>query len=265
MSASSAIPAAPRQAGRQAGFTLIEILVALFIALFLLGGLLTIEQNVRNADLNQTALTQLQDEERLGMSMLNDVIQIAGYFPDPSLYSADDSTYFGAFTPANTQVSLAVGQMIGGTTGGSNSSDTIVVRYMSSGMDGIISCTGSMSTGVAGFVNVFTVNTFTLPNGQLSGQLLCSPDGVSAAVPLVNGVTQLSALYGVTTTGTTNSVDTYLTASQVTMLGLWGSVIAVKVTLTFANPLYGQPGYTNSTVSFSRVIDLQNQVGINTT
>lgn len=254
----SARSAAPRQ--HQRGYTMIEILVALVIGLFLLGGMILIEQNVRSADANETGLSQLQDEERLAMSMLNDVVQAAGYFPNPAVYSASDPTYFGAFTPAGTTVALEVGQMIGGTTGGATASDTIVVRYMTSGSDNIINCTGGTGATVTTFVNVFTVDPAT-------NQLLCSPDGVSTPVPLVNGVTQLSALYGVST-GPTNNVDTYLTATQVTAQNLWSAVTAVKVTVTFINPLYGQPGYTSAaaaTVSFSRIIDLQSRAGVNTT
>ena len=66
------------------GFTLIEILIALLIGLFLLGALLTIVQANRTVFGNQNKLAQLQDGERMAMTMMADVIQSAGYFPDPT-------------------------------------------------------------------------------------------------------------------------------------------------------------------------------------
>ena len=65
---------------RQRGYTLLEILVALFIGVFLLAGLFTILQNTRRTSSNQTGLAQLQDQQRMAMSILTDVIQNAGYF-----------------------------------------------------------------------------------------------------------------------------------------------------------------------------------------
>src|SRR6476646_7039124 len=70
----------PRQ---QCGFTLVELMVTVGIALFLLGGLVTIVQNVRQTSLTQQALAQLQDEQRFAMTVITDAIQSAGYFADP--------------------------------------------------------------------------------------------------------------------------------------------------------------------------------------
>jgi len=78
----------PIRQRRQRGYTLIEMLVALLIGLFLLGGLFTLEYGTRRTSSNQTALAQLQDNQRFAMSLLNDVIQAAGYFPNPTPYTA---------------------------------------------------------------------------------------------------------------------------------------------------------------------------------
>jgi hypothetical protein len=81
---------------------------------------------------------------------------------------------------------------------------------------------------------------------------------------LVNGVTNLTVLYGVNTgAGTSgNNVDTYMTAADVDATGLWGSVISTLVKLTFTNPLYvaGQPA-NQPTVNLQRVIGVMNQAG----
>jgi len=70
---------------RQQGFTLIELSVAVLIGLFLLGGLLTLVQDMRRTFGNQNQLGQLQDNERLDMTMITDVVQAAGYCPNPTL------------------------------------------------------------------------------------------------------------------------------------------------------------------------------------
>ncbi len=74
-----------RSAATQRGLTLVELMVAMAIALFLLGGLLTIVQNTRKTFGAQMQLAQLQDNQRLAMTLLGDVIQTAGYFPDPTV------------------------------------------------------------------------------------------------------------------------------------------------------------------------------------
>ncbi len=54
------------------GFTLVELMVTVAIALFLLGGLLTIVQTVRRANMSQQALAQLQDEQRFALTVITD-------------------------------------------------------------------------------------------------------------------------------------------------------------------------------------------------
>jgi hypothetical protein len=117
----------------------------------------------------------------------------------------------------------------------------------------VIGCAGQTSTTAKVFTNYFTLAT----TGANAYQLQCTPDGTSAnAVTLVNGVVNFQVWYGVTNTAA-NSADTYVTADQVTN---WGNVISTRITLTFNNPLYTQPGQPQY-VTFTRVISLQAQVG----
>ena len=81
-----------RRLGRaQLGFTLVELMITVAIALFLLGGLVTILQNVRSAYNNQQSLSQLQDQQRFAMTVITDVIQAGGYFPDPVAWTPTSS------------------------------------------------------------------------------------------------------------------------------------------------------------------------------
>jgi type IV pilus assembly protein PilW len=240
---------------RQRGYTLVEVMVALLVAMFLLAGLGSMVAGTRKTSTNQTSLAQLQDEERLAMSVLNDVLQSAGYYDA----NPNDTTFYSSALLALPAVSpsgglpLTAGQIIGGTHTSNAVPDALEVQYHTNGTDLVISCTGQTSTTAKVFVNYFFVPT----TGVNAHQLQCSPDGTTAnAVTLVSGVANFQVWYGVSTT-TTDNADTYETADQVTN---WGNVISARITLTFNNPLYTQPGQPQY-VTFTRVIALQAQAG----
>ena len=236
----------------QRGYTLIELLVALLIALFLLEGLVTLEQSMRRTYGAQTQLAQLQDNERFALSVLGEVIQEAGYFPDPTANTALTALpAAGAFVAA---------QPMNGTFSAVSPGDTISVRYMAAPANPNrvlnISCTGGSNATGANLVytNVFSVNAGNAAAG-IPPSLQCTPDGgVTAPVTLVNNVTNLEIWYGVTTNGavTTNNIDSYLRANVMTAAN-WLNVTSVKVRLTFNNPLAGQPGQP-ATLRITRII-----------
>jgi type IV pilus assembly protein PilW len=237
-----------RPSHRQRGFTMVELMIALLIGLFLMGGLIGLLQSNKRAFTSQNQLSQLQDSERLAMTMLNDVIQQAGYFPDPTLNTA--------LSTLAQSGSFAKGQSLTGFfTAGTG--DTISVRYTTASGDGILNCTG-ISNATPG--NITYVNTFSvIVNAAGVSQLVCTrEDGI--AYPLVNKVTSITALYGVNTTGSGDNVDTYMTAAQVTAATDWNNVISVQVTLAFINPLWatGQP---NQYFYITRNINIMKQIG----
>jgi type IV pilus assembly protein PilW len=248
----------------QAGFTLVELMIAVLIGLFLVGGLLTLT----------SGLSQLHDNERVALSLMTETIQSSGYFqiPSPPPANATAASMFSA-TGA-----FVVGQTIVGTDGGSGSAqtDTVSVRYASAGTspggDGTINCIGGTSVAAANWIAQFQVNG--------SGNLQCvlTTNGMAApAVTVATGVQYMSILYGVQTNAAagTYSVDTYLTATQVTAGNYWPNVISVLVTLSFQNPMYCAAGTAclagqqpaplqPATISVSRAIALMNRTGVNT-
>jgi type IV pilus assembly protein PilW len=229
------------------GFTLLEILIALTIGLFMLGALLIIVQTNRTVFGNQNKLSQLHDAERMALTMMSDVIQSAGYFPDPTINTQNSA--LAAAAP------FALGQAISGTYSAASPGDQINVRYMTTGGDNILNCSGLSNP--TGGPNTLYVNSFQVVNNQL----VCTMNGTQYT--LVDGITNLSFMYGVKADATApaNDVDTYMNAAQVTAAGLWGNVITVQVQLTFTNPLYvpnqGQP----QTISIQRVVGVMNQSG----
>jgi type IV pilus assembly protein PilW len=237
--------------GRQHGFTLVELMIAILISVFLVGGLMTMVQSNRRSFYSQNQLAQLQDSERLAVNMITDIVQTAGYFPDPTTYTAQ-STMPAITTP----VTMASGQYVMGTEGSAAPAlggDVIYIRFATKPSDGILNCAGtSNSTGAtAAYLNKFSVNG--------SGQLVCNMNGTD--YPLVSGVRNMQVTYGINSAGTGNNVDEYLIATGMT--GNWNKVISVIITLTFNNPLYvaagaGQPQY----LTITRNINVMNQVGL---
>lgn len=252
-------------------------MITILIGLFLLGGLLTLTGAMKRTTGIQGNLETLHDSERLAMTIMTDVIQSAGFFPLTPANVQNATSTAAAQLPA-IGTTWAAGQSILGTHTGTAAApvDTISVRYLTGGGDGVINCTGATSTAAATWINTFQIDG----NGNLQCVLTTGTAAPAGPVILVNGlnasgtnvcgagvcgVQNLGVLYGVqtnTSSGTT-SVDTYLTADKVTLGNYWGNVISVQITLYFANPLSGQPGQQNapSQIKITRVIDLMNRAG----
>ncbi|KWW34055.1 PilW family protein [Cupriavidus metallidurans] len=236
-----------RTRSRQAGVSLVEIMVAMIIGLFMLLALSTLFLNFRGTFRDQDQLAQLQDNERLALTMFSTTIQSAGYFPDPV-----NNVVTGALplSTGNTYGDFAAGQAVVGTSGANGASDTLTARFMTANGDGILNCQGQSNTSGA---NVVYVNSFAV---NVNNELTCAING-GAAVPLVSGVTGFSVLYG-TDTANGGNVDQYLSAAAVTAAGYWPQVRTAKVTVTFANPYATQPSQP-ATLSWTLTISLMNR------
>lgn len=246
---------AARRRNTMRGFTLVELMIAILIGLFLTAGLLTLVGAMKRTTTTQTSMSQLQDSERIAMSLIATVVETAGYFPNPAVNSA--TTFF---LPTSTGPIFTSGQAITGSANGTLG-DSISLRYTTSGNtagnDSALNCTGNTSATQVTWTNTFTVDA----NGNLVCSLLTGT--VASSVQLVSGVTSMTVLYGVKSNPAVNnnSVDTYVTAANVPN---WSNVLSVKVTLNFKNPLAGQPGQPalGTPIAFTRVISLMNKTGV---
>jgi type IV pilus assembly protein PilW len=257
-----------RPARDERGFTLVELMVTVAIALFLLGGLLTIVQTVRRSSINQQALAQLQDEQRFALTVITDAVQSAGYFANPL---TDTVGNFGAApnpAPTTATAGFLVGSPFTGfhTVGALDNAaqDTLATRFMVSPGHGPILCDGTDSSQVGAPIT-YTIAFFLQVNAAGS-QLMCSVQG-AAPVALVTGVTAMAVYYGVKRdlTYADYNVDTYLTWDQMVAPADMGSVSAVRVVLTFANPL-AAPGQVNqpATITMERVVEVMARAGLHT-
>jgi len=239
------------------GFTVVELMVTIAIALFLLGGLVTIVQSVRRTYADQQALVQLQDQQRFAITLLTDVIQSGGYYDNPVADTI--SSALPTFAP------LGQGQAFYGTQGAAvpAAGDTIYVRFRTAQNDGIINCSGGSNTAFAPDA-VYTNMLYVNANQQLVCQLSVNGGAFSAPVPLVNGVANLAIYYGVKRQipAADYNVDTYEQANAAA--NDWLNVSAVRVRVTFVNPLFGapnQPVTTQPYIVVERVIQVMSRAG----
>lgn len=238
---------------RERGYSMIELSVALVIALFLLNGMFMILQNTRNTSANQSALAQLQDEERMAMTMVTDVVQLAGSHP------SSDTVDVTAALHASPLFTVDGQSVFGAPNATAAYGDTLSIRYQGDATNNVLDCGGSVIGN--GVVKEMTFQVDVNPNFNGTNPpswLDCSINGAQP-IHLIPNVTSLAVQYGVDANNS-GSVNTYLTSSQ--MPGLWSSVMSVKITLSFANPLANQPGQ-RQTLPFNRVISVQSKTGNN--
>jgi type IV pilus assembly protein PilW len=235
----------------QRGFTLVELMVSITISVFLLGGLLTVVQQTRNTYTAQTALAQLQDNERLAMTLMTDVIQSAGYFPSPQLYDAVTTM------PASSAFPSAGFPTLKGEQDVNAQGDTITARYAAGQPDSVFNCRGEANTVAPydGWENKFSVDD----KNNLVCDFTSTTNGAAARALLVNGVQSMTVWYGVNTkSSTATCADSYLRANAMSADN-WNNVCSVKVQLVFI-----VPGGGNQTVTFRRIIGVMNKVGVTT-
>jgi type IV pilus assembly protein PilW len=255
---------------RQRGFSMIELIVAMVVAVFLLAGLFTVLQQNQDTSAEQTALAQLQDNERFAMSIITAMVETAGYYP---YQTAGVINSQGTLLPVDGTTEFATpGQaVVGGSNGGGG--DMLISRFVTNPNDGISSCLGHTNTTASTF---YYKNILQVDSTQ--NALTCSDDNGVTAVVLVTNVQSLSVSWGVNTTaGSPNSncpATTYYTTAQLLSVApsttqnlYWTNVCTVQVSLTFINPLAhlaangaptpGQP----ATVTFTKTITLMNRSG----
>lgn len=246
----------------QQGLTLIELMVAMTIGLLFLLALSALFLSFKQTSLHQGGVAQMQDDQRMAMTILSQVIQSAGYFPNPA--SASVSTALAADSTTVSGVSFGAGQLIYGVDSGvASTPDTLYVRFQSAQNDGVVNCQGgtNASATTATYINQLSASATSL-------QLTCGLNG-AAAVGVVGGVNLSAAatcnrvgyvgisnvkfLYGLDPAGS-GSVTRYASAGVVSN---WSYVYAVKPIVT---QLYCfQQGAAPQAVTFSQTISLPNQ------
>jgi type IV pilus assembly protein PilW len=223
---------------------LIELLISMVVGMIVVGGILSVLYSTRGTSLAQSGLAQLQDDQRLALMMLTNTVQTSGYFPNPLTSTATIEL------PSNTTF-VNAGQSVAGSTGASAPGDTLIVRYEAGTADGTLDCNGRGNTSGG---PLMMVNTFSV---DASGNLVCSVNG-AAVQTLAGNVQNFQVLYGVDT-NSNGSADRYIAAGSMTATN-WKRVSSVRITLTFQNPLAGQPGQPATLAPLTQTIALLSRV-----
>ena len=227
----------------QRGLSLISLMIALLIGTFLLAGLFTVWFQTRTTFNSQNQMAQVQDSQRMALTILANAVQTAGYYPVEANYSGTPpSTPYQASSVFVAAGSFAALQTIFGTHSTTNATnDTLQLRFMSDMNDTVtgntLDCMGQTDTA-----QTMVTETFALTGTNLT----CQVNNLTAQT-IITGVQGFEVWYGISNTHD-NSVNEYMTADQVTNNALWGYVQSVMLQLTFVNPLYGQPGQTSPTL-----------------
>ena len=220
-------------------------MIALAIALVMMLGLTTVLVQMKGVFVAQDRLAQLQDNERLALTVLTGSVHSAGYYPDPAHTTAADALPARPVVIPSPVGAFAAGQALVGTD------QVLTVRYSVPPGSPLVNCLGERNATTA---NLVLMNTFSVAPAP-QNELLCSTDGGATTTPLVANVTGMDVRYG-TDSAHGGQVDRYLAAAQVEAAGLWPRVRSVRLTLTFANPL-ARPGEP-ATVAWVQTIDLMN-------
>lgn len=240
----------------QRGVSLISLMIALLIGTFLLAGLFDVWFQTRQTFSAQGQLAQLQDNERMALTILANTVQSGGYYPiylnyppntPPSTpYSIDGSfPVIGDYTVA--------GQSIFGTGTGSitGTGDTLEVRFVAD--TSTLDCLGQSDP-----VGSLVVNTYAVVGSNLQCTVNVTTSNGTAltpvTMPVVAGVSNMTVAYNIAIPSTTTYQ--YMYGDTVTSHAYWTSVQSANITLTFNNPLYGQPGQPQHLPAISRVVAL---------
>ncbi|MGB3916483.1 PilW family protein [Thiothrix litoralis] len=257
-----------KKANRQKGLSLIELMIAMVVSLVLMAGIGTVYMSSKRNYQARDQLSLMDENARVALNALTKHLEHTGYaataagvFPLPTPFvlttpvagtcsdggsnintastlnvTADDASTTPAQQTGRDTVGIAyVGDDAlfidcGNTEGNSITlSDTRAQRLKSL-------CKHGAAANVEGSLiyNTFSIGYATTPEKDSLGvsipNLYCSGSVSANKQSVAQGVDAMQFMYGVDADGN-DSVDQYLTATQVTTANAWDRVISIKVAL----------------------------------
>ena len=247
---------ASRASVSQRGFSILELMVALLIGMLITGTMIVNYAGLRRTFGLHDGMAQLQDSQRLILTLMSTTLQQAGYYANPlidtrvsALPAGTSAVWAGSASPSAMGAGQAV-VGIGDGTGTGAASDGIAVRFQAASGDGLMDCLGRIHPGGSAPPAVW-INTYQV-NGQ--NELTCSVNG-GTPVALAANVRRMRIEYGVDLDGNGRS-DSYLPASVVTAAGRWDAVHGVRLGFQLLDPAATPP--TPVPTMLLQLVDLKN-------
>ncbi len=245
--------AAPRHS---TGFSLVELMIALALGLLLTQAVLSIFLSSTRTYRTSEAVSQMQEQGRFAILLTSPVIRQAGYVPDPISSFSDRSK---AFDPALEKRAIrgyndSAPTLYTGVTSAevATGTDVIAIAYMgrtNTGDTPLRTCLGDPISDTQLAVNVFYI---TKPTADGTSSLACYSNvgsntndlatGVVRNEPLVAGINDMQATYGIDTDGD-RAANQYVTANNVAD---WTRVVSVRLRFTADSVVKGAAGAANS-------------------
>lgn len=208
---------------KQSGFSILEVFIAIVISMIMLAGVLQIFINSKNVYNLQTNFAQIQENGRFAAAYMARIIHLAGYRTPPttaSVFPEIDSVFISPNSPVT-----------GANNTGTNTSDSITVRYQGSG-NGTGTPDGTIRDCLNQPVdsNTIATSTFSITsNNELQCQAVNPNASPSTNTQiLISGVESMQVLYGEDVDGD-GTADRYVSAS---FSGLQMSrVVSVRVSI----------------------------------
>jgi|GEM_PF-1312904 len=227
----------------QTGFSLVELMISLTLGLFL--SLMVIQSYLTSVRADKTILgqTEIQENARFSLQVLEKSIQQAGYFPD---VSGDRAEFFMAQNDSWSKTLFTTGDALLGFDDSSapvpnqpsaaKGTDQLVMRFVTAKTSAGENSDWTNCNGVK-LASETTVQMGFYVNKDAA--LMCrsqSQGGSIDAQPLVSHVKNFQLFYGIDETGD-GAVNRYVSAQEVNGLGGWERVHSVQVRLELADSL----------------------------
>ncbi|MES9939364.1 MAG: PilW family protein [Candidatus Thiodiazotropha sp. 6PLUC2] len=191
--------------GNQSGFSIVSLMIASAIGIFLIGGAGKVYVDSKNTFNARSSVAAAVENYRFALLDMRRALVMAGR---------------GILASQNGN--LATGPFPGVATDGaedtdSNGSSVVAVRYAS----------GPAPCGISGDVTATITVRFLVDD---DGNLVCNVPEQDYSQPLVSGIAQMRALYGVDTDAD-GVANQYLRTNVVDDGGLWINVVSIRIGL----------------------------------
>lgn len=231
---------------RHYGFTLLELLISVTLALLLTAAITSVFLGSRQSFRTNEGVSQVQEEGRFISLLMGPIVRQAGYLPDPVINQNDPTTIFtspnllAVFGTNDTTSGLPAYRSFS-STGVLASTDVLEVAF--SGRNTTAPADTPLKTCLGDTVNAsqIAVNVFYIsqPASDPVPSLYCYSNIVAAGSspittgtvrnePMIAGIRNMQALYGVDVNGDGTSYR-YYPANTVPD---WRRIVSVQLTFT---------------------------------